>query len=1382
MKRLTANPITRPLLPLLAAVLAFSWILLPVPAQAQSCPVQIVDKGIDCSGGGSSWSYCGTYPSGQCMAEPTCPGWQGAPAAKSRLDCPTCACACPRDTAYSPVIDQLDCTGTTDNNCQPRDLDCRDVYNRNFACAADSQISGGDCGACIAGYISCGSSEICEQVLPPTWCQAPDIWDECNDTCTFKYVLANPTIDQAPQLANPSLAGNLEITRTGPTSDDGYLFLPNGGRIRVDQPGGSALNVGNYDGAATGFDFNLFGGLFTDVGASFIPGDDTVFPGTDDTGGVLEANEVCLGDDVACRKTWPVGLPEGVIPGHVTLRYDATGGSWQYSEFLRNDNSGLAIGLPSGQSAAYLIDSRSSGPMLPILNLNDRDGGLWTGLRLARILGGDANKERWFLGMDDARPNLTLQYDGDSDNRFLNVTPAGFVGIDETVPADKLHIYGGSLRLEGEGSDDASIKLTGENQSTRAWQLGFDGNTGDFHMSRNLANLNDPVLTAQYANRRIGINNDDPGYPLDVWSQAGTAMMRLVQDTDSSLWTGIQLARYTTADTDPVEKWYIGMPDQLGGGDKFLIRRNGTSNDFAINTNGWVGIGDTTPEAQLTIQGPEAGIRVQNNSVGQSPYLTLVDETYNGYALLVDGNDSGKFKIQTGTPNPLVSPIERIVINQAGQVGINESNPVANLDISNNTSGTFTIARLNQGFAGTESMGWQLDRQGALKWFMGMAAGDEAFRITQGGSPNVDRLVISNSGNVGVGVNPAGQYRLDVDGGRIRAGSMRLTSDVDGVTPTGGGESILGAKNTDGDLIWVQKPVGLPTSGLVNGQTLRYDGSGSGSWVPTLNLFNNGERVGINEANPGFPLDVTTAASAPGDLAVIRVHGPNSGRVWTGLRLDRAIGSERWYLGMDDSATGDKVDDFQITRGGGNAAVLIDSATGNVGVGTDSPEAAFSVGNQLQVDAASGHMAIGGFAPHANRIIEIEKSVGSPSAPDYGISATVFSNTADASNSLTGALIDTSASAIQSRVVGVSAIGNSTSNPATPEIVGGEFVASNGAGTATDLIGLSGRAYLTGSGSASNAYGIRGEVSGSTNTSYGGYFSATGGSVQNYGVYSAAGNNYMRNWLAMGLNNNTPQHPIDINSDGGNAIIRINQPSNAMRQGVKLDQGGTEAWFIGSETADSDLEFQAGGVTRAVVQADGRMGVNKNDPSSTLDVAGLATVNGLKLVTGAADGLVMKSNATGEAYWGVVEYATDCTGGKFSHLAQVDGGGNPVISGGTEIARDGARGGYVAMNTLCGAGGASGEAYHICTSEDILRTIRCAPGVLSGVDGRRAWVSAGPPGYTTPAVNDCDGWTNNNSSASKMFGTYWEFNALTGGSGYGTDCKEPYAIACCTPL
>jgi|GEM_PF-5951772 len=163
--------------------------------------------------------------------------------------------------------------------------------------------------------------------------------------------------------------------------------------------------------------------------------------------------------------------------------------------------------------------------------------------------------------------------------------------------------------------------------------------------------------------------------------------------------------------------------------------------------------------------------------------------------------------------------------------------------------------------------------------------------------------------------------------------------------------------------------------------------------------------------------------------------------------------------------------------------------------------------------------------------------------------------------------------------------------------------------------------------------------------------------------------------------------------------------------------------------------------------------------STTIDSTGVTT-DALTLTNGAADGSILVSDATGKATWQVLSIG-ECIGpsGKYDHMSAASYSGQINVAGST---------GYAGANAACGAGS------HICTPDELLSTVRCSPASLPA--SGNVWLANGAPSFTSPAANDCAGWT---SSVATTYGSFWQFSGANGGKGFSTSCNLSLKIACC---
>ncbi|MEY4744573.1 MAG: hypothetical protein RL272_518 [Candidatus Parcubacteria bacterium] len=255
-------------------VVPFLWMLVIVPARAQTCPS--AGAGTTCFGG---QYFCPV--NNQCYSDPRpCPG-------NLTLDCNACACTC--DTATFP------CGG----------------------CASASSAAGASCGgnaSCPSGgtyqnqcsVVGCPSgTTICPAPAPGRCvanrtCPAGTTWDVCTDACGTPNVLLSPGFTQNGFISISgdvkSSAGNLRMDSAS-GANQGDAYFANGKAIRVDGSGSTLLTMANWGVGGTGFQLNVMG--------------------------QLNGSQVCIAG--SCRAAWPSSAD--FDPSYVNVSGDTmTGG------------------------------------------------------------------------------------------------------------------------------------------------------------------------------------------------------------------------------------------------------------------------------------------------------------------------------------------------------------------------------------------------------------------------------------------------------------------------------------------------------------------------------------------------------------------------------------------------------------------------------------------------------------------------------------------------------------------------------------------------------------------------------------------------------------------------------------------------------------------------------------------------------------------------------------------------------------------------------------------------------------------------------------------------------------------------------------------------
>lgn len=168
--------------------------------------------------------------------------------------------------------------------------------------------------------------------------------------------------------------------------------------------------------------------------------------------------------------------------------------------------------------------------------------------------------------------------------------------------------------------------------------------------------------------------------------------------------------------------------------------------------------------------------------------------------------------------------------NNGTQIGINETNPVALLTIGSGTQNEIQ-------FTGVSNADIVSSNQ--LNLNAGTVLNLDAFSMNLR-TGFLDRFHIANNGNIGIGtILP--NYNLEVSGS-TKTGSLYINNYIMPLSDGTSGQFMA----TDGaGNISFQTVNGLPPGQF--GQTMFHNGI---NWMPTLNLFNNGSKVGIGTSFP----------------------------------------------------------------------------------------------------------------------------------------------------------------------------------------------------------------------------------------------------------------------------------------------------------------------------------------------------------------------------------------------------------------------------------------------------------------------------------------------------------------------------------------------------
>ena len=434
--------------------------------------------------------------------------------------------------------------------------------------------------------------------------------------------------------------------------------------------------------------------------------------------------------------------------------------------------------------------------------------------------------------------------------------------------------------------------------------------------------------------------------------------------------------------------WGIGTnTDQLNifgkGSNGINFEVSGNSNAVIIDSSGNVGIGGSSSGAPLEVRASGSGvpgtngIYVLNSSTGSNesavmglkvsstsgdPYIGMGIDGALGYSMGVDNDDGDKFKIAANWSD--LSSNTRLIIDNAGNVGIGVADPSVKLDVDGIIKGT-SYQGDGSGLTGINQSQWE-DVTGGINY---------------------------TGGSVGIGVGSPSEA-LEINGNLI-VGSGAVKTTTGGTFGVHTNGISINDGNTD-DLMYVRKRA----AGIYDIQT--YYGSNSGE----LNLQTYGGNVGIglNGNAAGYKLDVnggiagavyydkddanyymdasntsvvnnltfnglTGSTITMSDDLLIEEEAPRMILKETGVdntpQWYHVADNGTWSLRLNNSiypiyvgtnSSNDAISDIRFRTGASDAERLRIDDAGNVGIGTTAPsemlEVAGTVKAQAFVDAS----------------------------------------------------------------------------------------------------------------------------------------------------------------------------------------------------------------------------------------------------------------------------------------------------------------------------------------------------------------------------------------------------------------------------------------------
>ena len=426
-----------------------------------------------------------------------------------------------------------------------------------------------------------------------------------------------------------------------------------------------------------------------------------------------------------------------------------------------------------------------------------------------------------------------------------------------------------------------------------------------------------------------------------------------------------------------------------GSGEALVLNKtSGSGNVLSVTGdsyfNGDVGIGTDSPTEKLEVEdsgtlGVNKDVLSITNKVPSSPSVdTTVGMNFNlqqssnsaiTYGAIQVGEHAGTGSIK-GSMRFLVQDFsggfnldEKMRVESNGNVGIGTNNPESLLHLYKNNTSTSKSLMIDQDGSGDATMSFRLT--GVQEYAFGIDNSDgNKLKIANNGTVGTnDLLVIQTNGNVGIGtINP--DYKLEVNGSiasSVTSGfpELRLSDAVSDflLSTNSGGDGIIKTEGTSKNIRFFNN----------SGETMRISGNGN---------------VGINSTNPYAKLHVASTSSN---------NVPTAGTATGGLWVSTSNQTFGINMGVSVSGWG-FIQSQRADTGTALYNLNLQPLGGNVGIGTDSPNAKLEVAGYTRITGGGLDVGYGnngtnyvqvGFGRTTNGYALIDL-IGDSTYTDYG--------------------------------------------------------------------------------------------------------------------------------------------------------------------------------------------------------------------------------------------------------------------------------------------------------------------------------------------------------------------------------------------------------------
>ena len=408
--------------------------------------------------------------------------------------------------------------------------------------------------------------------------------------------------------------------------------------------------------------------------------------------------------------------------------------------------------------------------------------------------------------------NFVINDDTNSETRLL-IDSSGRLGIGTTSPAAKLHAIdtAATVACLQRTSSTANVALRFQNDTSSMF-CGLTSTATGFAIDDDNDLGSGPMFFVRRSDGNVGVGTATPDVDFHISggssvskieSTSSGSSARLIIKSANNTYTGIHFG--DDADDDVGRIRYYHNTDHMHFS-------TGASERMRIDSSGNVGIGTTSPDAKLKINGSSAytvansgqsveGVDIQATAGGDGNFGGAISLGSSGsgrsaIAALQDGTDAdrtGLVFITHDSDTASANSEEKMRIDSSGNVGIGTTSPGGSLDIGGNTDNniqavmtrasdtSFQVQFRNESTSNTPNSAsgklglfYNAINIAGMQFHRGVGVGAGNLSFTVGGT---EKIRIDSSGRLGVGTTSLASL-LHLQGSGTDTEFFRAESDL----------------------------------------------------------------------------------------------------------------------------------------------------------------------------------------------------------------------------------------------------------------------------------------------------------------------------------------------------------------------------------------------------------------------------------------------------------------------------------------------------------------------------------------------------------------------------------------------------------------------------